>query len=136
MMEKDKNDIIFSPEMRINGLIWRIKLYPLGNNSARGEYISIFLELTDGLNDKSVYYYKIELINFQRKKNIEAKTIVNIVMQSMRSIDKDYSFFARRSKSGILTYPTDNVTILNEIFCSDNFYRKLQKEIFEKIINK
>ena len=69
MMEKDKNDIIFSPEMRINGLIWRIKLYPLGNNSARGEYISIFLELTDGLNDKSVYYYKIELINFQRKKN-------------------------------------------------------------------
>lgn len=57
-------------------------------------------------------------------------------MQSMRSIDKDYSFFARRSKSGILTYPTDNVTILNEIFCSDNFYRKLQKEIFEKTINK
>ena len=74
--------------------------------------------------------------NFQRKKNIEAKTIENIVMQSMRGVDKDYSFFARRSKSGILTYPTDNVYILNEIFSSDSFYRKLQKEIFEKIINK
>ena len=69
LLSSQNSDIIFSPEMRINGLIWRIKLYPLGNNSARGEYISIFLELTDGLVDKSVYYYKIELINFNRKKN-------------------------------------------------------------------
>lgn len=69
--------------------------------------------------------------NFQRKKTIE-----NIALQSMRGIDKDYTFFPTRSKSGILSYPTENGKVLNDIYSSDSFYKNLQKEIFEKIINK
>ena len=74
---------------------------------------------------------KLKFWNFQRKKTIE-----NIALQSMRGIDKDYTFFPTRSKSGILSYPTENGKLLNDIYSSDSFYKNLQKEIFEKIINK
>ena len=71
LLHNENSDIIFSPQMRINGLIWRVKLYPCGNHSAKGEFVSVFLELTDGLGvmDKNVYFYKIELINYEGKKN-------------------------------------------------------------------
>ena len=71
LLHNENADIIFSPQMRINGLIWRVKLYPCGNHSAKGEFVSVFLELTDGLGvmDKNVYFYKIELINYEGKKN-------------------------------------------------------------------
>lgn len=61
--------IIYSPEIRINGLLWRIKIYPAGNNSAKNEYLSIFLELIDGLLEPAKFYYKIELVNFKNKKS-------------------------------------------------------------------
>ena len=82
------------------------------------------------------HYWKLprpHLWKFQRKKNIERDTIENIVLQSMRGGEKDYSFFVRRSKSGILDFP-QNINVLNEILLKDNFYKNLQKEISEKII--
>lgn len=68
--------------------------------------------------------------NFRRSKTIE-----NIVLQSIRGRDQDYTFFTKRSKSGILLYPTENNNVLNEIYNSNSFYKNLQKEIFEKVIN-
>ena len=57
-------EVIYSPELITNGLVWRLKVYPNGNGAAKGEYISIFLELIEGLYETSKYYYKIELCNF------------------------------------------------------------------------
>jgi tripartite motif-containing protein 37 len=57
-----KNAILYSPELITNGLKWRLKVYPNGNGAnANGEYISIFLELIEGLYETSKYFYKIEL---------------------------------------------------------------------------
>lgn len=61
-ISKEK-EFIYSNELVTNGLVWRIKVYPYGNSGARGEYISIFLELIEGLIETSKYYYKIELCN-------------------------------------------------------------------------
>ncbi len=66
---ENNDEIIYSPELRINGLIWRIKLYPKGNASSKNEYLSIFLELLEGINEISKYYYILELINFKNKNN-------------------------------------------------------------------
>ena len=66
---ENNNEIIYSPELRINGLIWRIKLYPKGNASSKNEFLSIFLELLEGINEISKYYYILELINFKNKNN-------------------------------------------------------------------
>lgn len=69
--------------------------------------------------------------NFHRQKKYE-----NIVMQSMRAMPKDYSFFAQRSKSGIITYPEKNLAVLTEVYSNNMFYKNLLNSINEKIINK
>ena len=68
---------------------------------------------------------------FQRQKKYE-----NIAMQSMRALPKDYSFFAQRSKSGIITYPEKNIEVLTEVYSNNMFYKNLLNAINEKIINK
>ena len=68
--ESIKTDkVMYSQEMRIGGLTWKLKLYPKGNPTSKGEYISIFLELQNGVNEPSKYYYILELVNFQNKGN-------------------------------------------------------------------
>ena len=61
--------VMYSQEMRIGGLAWKLKLYPKGNPTSKGEYISIFLELQSGVNEPSKYYYILELINFKNRRN-------------------------------------------------------------------
>lgn len=43
---KDK-EVIYSDNLKTNGLSWRLKIYPNGNGAAKGEYLSIFLELIE-----------------------------------------------------------------------------------------
>ncbi len=69
--------------------------------------------------------------SFQRQKKYE-----NVVLQSMRSMPKDYSFLARRSISGIITQPEKNIEILTETYSNNMFYKNLLNLINEKIINK
>ena len=66
-IQSDK--VMYSQEMRIGGLTWKLKLYPKGNPTSKGEYISIFLELQNGVSEPSKYYYILELINFKNKRN-------------------------------------------------------------------
>lgn len=40
-------DIIYSPELQTNNLMWRLKVYPGGNGAAKGDYISVFIELLE-----------------------------------------------------------------------------------------
>ncbi len=56
-------DPIYSQPLIINGLTWRLKVYPDGNGTVRGNYISVFLELTHGFNQSSKYEYRIEMIH-------------------------------------------------------------------------
>lgn len=69
--------------------------------------------------------------DFRRNNSIE-----NIVLQSIRGRDKDYTFFLKRANNGTLTPPEENCNVLKKIYENDNFYRNLQKEINEKIINR
>jgi len=68
--EKIKSEkIMYSPEMRINGLVWKLKLYPRGNVTSKGECISVFLELQSGVIEPSKYYYVLEMVNFKNRRN-------------------------------------------------------------------
>lgn len=44
---------VYSTPLHINGLQWRLKVYPYGNGAVRGEYLSVFLELTAGYPETS-----------------------------------------------------------------------------------
>lgn len=57
-----------------DGLSWRLKVYPNGNETVRGSYLSVFLELTNGLNISAKYEYRIEMISQLRKSLIREFT--------------------------------------------------------------
>ena len=46
---------MYSPPLNVNGLSWRLKVYPDGNGVVRGNYLSVFLELSAGLPETSKY---------------------------------------------------------------------------------
>jgi len=40
--------IVYSDPYEINGMDWRLKIYPKGNGLAKNTHISVFLELSKG----------------------------------------------------------------------------------------
>ncbi|KAF0984768.1 hypothetical protein FDP41_000667 [Naegleria fowleri] len=71
--EKVKStEVIYSEPININGLLWRLKVYPNGTGLAKGVFISVFLEMYKGLSEPKKYHYKVEMINTRDPaKNIE-----------------------------------------------------------------
>ena len=64
---QSKADPIYSPALNVNGLSWRLKVYPDGNGVVRGNYLSVFLELSAGLTETSKYEYRVEMLHQQSK---------------------------------------------------------------------
>jgi tripartite motif-containing protein 37 len=64
---QSKADPIYSPPLNVNGLSWRLKVYPDGNGVVRGNYLSVFLELSAGLSETSKYEYRVEMLHQQSK---------------------------------------------------------------------
>ncbi|RNA39159.1 E3 ubiquitin- ligase TRIM37 [Brachionus plicatilis] len=64
---KHQADPVYSPALNVNGLSWRLKVYPDGNGVVRGNYLSVFLELSAGLTETSKYEYRVEMIHQQSK---------------------------------------------------------------------
>ncbi|KAF7995109.1 hypothetical protein HCN44_004581 [Aphidius gifuensis] len=58
-----KADPVYSLPLHVNGLCWRLKVYPDGNGVVRGNYLSVFLELSAGLPEISKYEYRVEMIH-------------------------------------------------------------------------
>lgn len=58
-----KTDTVYSDPVSVNGISWRLKVYPNGNGSHKGTYLSVFVEMFKGWPDsKGCYEYRIELI--------------------------------------------------------------------------
>jgi tripartite motif-containing protein 37 len=62
---KNSHEVIYSEPLIANGLTWRLKVYPNGNGIAKGNYLSIFLEMMAGLAEPSKYEYRVEMVNFR-----------------------------------------------------------------------
>ncbi|CAH1184906.1 unnamed protein product [Phyllotreta striolata] len=58
-----KADPIYSTPLHCNGLCWRLKVYPDGNGVVRGNYLSVFLELSAGYPETSKYEYRVEMVH-------------------------------------------------------------------------
>jgi len=57
-----KAEPVYSPNMVGNGIKWRLKVYPDGNGMARNTYLSVFLELVEGVQETSKYEYRVEML--------------------------------------------------------------------------
>ncbi|XP_051902431.1 E3 ubiquitin-protein ligase TRIM37 isoform X2 [Hippocampus zosterae] len=60
---RQRADPVYSPPLQIAGLCWRLKVYPDGNGVVRGNYLSVFLELSAGLPETSKYEYRVEMVH-------------------------------------------------------------------------
>lgn len=60
---KNNQEIVYSEQVYINNVIWRLKIYPFGTGSLKNEYLSVFLEVIDGVPNKETYDYIIELVH-------------------------------------------------------------------------
>ena len=49
----------------MNGVEWRLKIYPKGNGVAKGKYLSVFVEMSKADKNQKKYEYKIELMNHE-----------------------------------------------------------------------
>ena len=63
-----KNEIVYSEPVVINGISWRLKVYPDGNGNGnpmiKGNYLSVFVEMHKGWPGvEGSYEYRIELVN-------------------------------------------------------------------------
>lgn len=66
---------VYSNELNVNGLQWRLKVYPNGNGAVRGEYLSVFLELTHGYPETSKYEYRVQMIHQNSSKIIQREFV-------------------------------------------------------------
>ena len=64
------HEVVYSEPLIFNGLTWRLKVYPNGNGIAKGNYISIFLEMLKGLSEASKYEYRVEMINYREPQRL------------------------------------------------------------------
>jgi hypothetical protein len=57
-------DTVYSEPVLINGISWRLKVYPNGNGTVKGIYLSVFVEMYKGWSKmEGSYDYRIELVN-------------------------------------------------------------------------
>jgi tripartite motif-containing protein 37 len=62
LVQTRSTQVILSEPVTMNGLVWRLKVYPVGNGDAKGTFISVFLELVSGSIEPAKYDYKVELL--------------------------------------------------------------------------
>ncbi|VDK44743.1 unnamed protein product [Taenia asiatica] len=60
---RQRAEPIYSPPLECGALKWRLKVYPSGNGIVRGQYLSVFLEMTSGRREPSKYEYYIQLMH-------------------------------------------------------------------------
>ncbi|XP_055540323.1 E3 ubiquitin-protein ligase TRIM37-like isoform X2 [Wyeomyia smithii] len=70
-----KAEPVYSSPLYVNGLCWRLKVYPGGNGAVRKEYLSVFLELTVGYPETSKYEYRVQMIHHNSSKIIQREFV-------------------------------------------------------------
>ncbi|XP_033627002.1 E3 ubiquitin-protein ligase TRIM37-like [Asterias rubens] len=122
-----KADPVYSPPLTVCGLNWRLKVYPDGNGVVRGNYLSVFLELSAGLPETSKYEYRVEMIHQATHDNSK-----NIVREFASDFEVGecwgYNRFFRLDLLASEGYLKDNTLILQFQVRAPIFYQKCRDQ--------
>ena len=133
----NSDKVMYSPEMRIGGLFWKMKLYPKGNQTSKGEYISVFLELQSGLKEPSKYYYILEMVNFKNRRNYFMEYSSNFINGECWGYSKFYKI-DKLKEDGFLN---ENGNLILKVHIRPESFEQLSRdlkgyiEVLEKKIN-
>ena len=73
------SDPVFSEFLVTNGLKWRLKIYPFGSGESKNVSLSVYLELTDGLQEPGKYFFRIEMLNKDKMKNVSKEATGHLI---------------------------------------------------------
>lgn len=111
----EENEIVYSdpPLETKSGLTWRLKVYPNGNGIAKGNYISVFLEMLKGLPESQTqkYEYRVEMINHR---NPSSQVIREFASEFEVGECWGYNRFYRidlLDREGYLNHEDDSITL-------------------------
>lgn len=124
-----KAEAVYSPPLHVTGLTWRLKVYPDGNGVVRGNYLSVFLELTTGVPETSKYEYRVEMIHQGSHDNSR-----NIVREFASDFEVGecwgYNRFFRLDFLASEGYLKDDVLILQFQVRPPTFYQKCRDQLW------
>ncbi|ENN73973.1 hypothetical protein YQE_09429, partial [Dendroctonus ponderosae] len=124
-----KADPVYSTPLHCNGLCWRLKVYPDGNGVVRGNYLSVFLELSAGYPEPSKYEYRVEMIH-----QTERDSDKNIVREFASDFEVGecwgYNRFFRLdllASEGYLNVPLDTLVLRFQVR-APTFYQRCRDQ--------
>ncbi|XP_077995341.1 E3 ubiquitin-protein ligase TRIM37-like [Glandiceps talaboti] len=124
-----KADPVYSPALNVSGLSWRLKVYPDGNGVVRGNYLSVFLELSAGLPETSKYEYRVEMIH-----QASPDSSKNIVREFASDFEVGecwgYNRFFRLDLLSSEGYLRDDTLILQFQVRPPTFYQKTRDQLW------
>ena len=111
-VQKERGETAYSEPLLINGITWRLKVYPNGNGSVKGTYMSVFVEMVKGWgNEVGSYEYRVEMINHRDHKKIITREFVS---EFESSVSWGYNRFFKQdwlAKEGYLDTEKDQVIL-------------------------
>ncbi|XP_039612792.1 E3 ubiquitin-protein ligase TRIM37 isoform X1 [Polypterus senegalus] len=126
---RQRADPVYSPPLQISGLCWRLKVYPDGNGVVRGNYLSVFLELSAGLPETSKYEYRVEMVH--QASNDPTKNIIREFASDFEVGECwGYNRFFRLdllATEGYLNMQTDTVVLRYQVR-SPTFFQKCRDQ--------
>ncbi|XP_055316274.1 protein PF3D7_1417600-like [Sitodiplosis mosellana] len=113
---------IYSNELNVNGLQWRLKVYPYGNGAVRGEYLSVFLELTHGYPETSKYEYRVQMIHQTSSKVIQREFVSDFEVGESWGYNRFFRL-ALLASEGYLNVQRDSLELRFQVRPSTFFQR-------------
>lgn len=80
----EEEPVLLSPPLRVGPLKWRLKVYPTGTGVSRNVFVSVFVELVNGLDEPLPFEYRVEMVN---------------VRDESRNVAREFSSTFSRSES-------------------------------------
>ncbi|XP_018597305.1 E3 ubiquitin-protein ligase TRIM37 isoform X2 [Scleropages formosus] len=126
---RQRADPVYSSPLQISGLCWRLKVYPDGNGVVRGNYLSVFLELSAGLPETSKYEYRVEMVH-----QASSDPTKNIIREFASDFEVGecwgYNRFFRLdllASEGYLNTQTDTLVLRYQVRCP-TFFQKCRDQ--------
>uniref|UniRef100_A0A8C4QQI0 Tripartite motif containing 37 n=1 Tax=Eptatretus burgeri TaxID=7764 RepID=A0A8C4QQI0_EPTBU len=108
---RQRADPVYSPPLQVAGLCWRLKVYPDGNGVVRGNYLSVFLELSAGLPETSKFQVRpptfYQKCRDQQWHLGQLETSQAVYIQQINDLKERLAIELSRSHSGRSASPLD-----------------------------
>lgn len=122
--DNDDEQVILSSPLQVGPLTWRLKVYPTGTGVSKNVYISVFVELTKGLNEPLPFEYRVEMVNAQDSNRNVSREFSSTFSQSESWGYNRFFRVADMEDGGFIDYERDDSVRFRFYVRSPTYYLK------------